>query len=140
MNVYLLILKLHNIVLQAAYMAKIRKEFIGNPDFLPEKVANASSAAEGLCRWILAMEIYDRVAKLVAPKKIKLAEAMADLAETMAALDLKRRELKKIEDRLESLKQQFREKTDSKAILEQQVSMLSTMLNGFVYCYDCDQL
>ena len=47
-------------------MAKIRKEYIPNPDFDPAKAANASSAAEGLCRWILAMEIYDRVAKVSA--------------------------------------------------------------------------
>lgn len=45
-------------------MTKIRKEYIANPDFDPAKVANASSAAEGLCKWILAMEIYDRVAKV----------------------------------------------------------------------------
>ena len=41
-------------------MGKIRKEYITNPDFDPAKVANASSAAEGLCKWVLAMEIYDR--------------------------------------------------------------------------------
>lgn len=45
-------------------MQKIRKEYITNPEFDPAKVANASSAAEGLCKWILAMEIYDRVAKV----------------------------------------------------------------------------
>src|SRR3989442_74604 len=51
-------------LLQAAYMAKIRKEFMTNPDFDPVKVGFASSAAEGLCRWVLAMEVYDRIAKV----------------------------------------------------------------------------
>ena len=46
-------------------MTKIRKEYCTNPDFDPNKVANASSAAEGLCKWVLAMEIYDRVAKVM---------------------------------------------------------------------------
>ncbi len=45
-------------------IAKIRKEYTSNPDFDPAKVANASSAAEGLCKWVCAMEIYDRVAKV----------------------------------------------------------------------------
>lgn len=45
-------------------MAKIRKEYIPNPDFDPQKVRTASSAAEGLCKWVQAMEIYDRVAKV----------------------------------------------------------------------------
>ncbi len=34
-----------------------------NPEFVPDKVKAASSAAEGLCKWVRAMEAYDRVAK-----------------------------------------------------------------------------
>lgn len=45
-------------------MQKIRSEYITNPDFDPSIVAKASSAAEGLCKWIKAMEVYDRVAKV----------------------------------------------------------------------------
>lgn len=45
-------------------MKKIRAEYIPNPEFDPVKVRTASSAAEGLCRWVQAMEIYDRVAKV----------------------------------------------------------------------------
>ena len=45
-------------------MKKIRTEYASNPEFDPVKVRTASSAAEGLCRWIKAMEIYDRVAKV----------------------------------------------------------------------------
>ena len=46
-------------------MKVIRTKYCTNPDFDPAKVAKASSAAEGLCKWILAMEIYDRVAKVL---------------------------------------------------------------------------
>ena len=46
-------------LLQPAVMAKIRKEYITNPDFVPEKIATVSSACEGLCRWVLAIEKYD---------------------------------------------------------------------------------
>jgi len=53
-----------NISLQVHIMSKIRKEYIPNPDFDPQKVRTASSAAEGLCKWVQAMEIYDRVAKV----------------------------------------------------------------------------
>ena len=45
-------------------MKKIRTEFSTNPEFDPAKVRTASSAAEGLCKWVQAMEIYDRVAKV----------------------------------------------------------------------------
>lgn len=50
---------------QVSVMSKIRSEYMTNPDFDPAKVAKASSAAEGLCKWIKAMEVYDRVAKVM---------------------------------------------------------------------------
>lgn len=44
-------------------MAKLRKEYIPHKDFKPNIVAKASSAAEGLCKWIIAMDMYDKVCK-----------------------------------------------------------------------------
>ena len=102
-------------------MAKIRKDYITNPDFDPAKVANASSAAEGLCKWILAMEIYDRVAKIVAPKKERMQLAEAELNKTLDQLKQKRLELKAVEERLQNLKQQFQEMIEKKEKLEFQV-------------------
>lgn len=40
-------------------MKKIRKQYIPNPDFDPEKVRTASTACEGLCKWVRAMDKYD---------------------------------------------------------------------------------
>lgn len=102
-------------------MSKIRAEYTPNPDFDPAKVLNASSAAEGLCKWILAMEIYDRVAKVVAPKKEKLAIADAQLARTMHELNQKREQLRTLEEKLENLKAKFREMTANKEKLEFEV-------------------
>ena len=102
-------------------MAWIRTELVTNPDFDPSKVANASSAAEGLCKWVLAMEIYDRVAKVVAPKKIRLKQAEEELSETMSQLNEKRAILKDVEEKLALLKKQFEEATDKKQKLEFQV-------------------
>ena len=113
-------------------MAKIRKEYISNPEFDATKVRSASSAAEGLCKWVCAMEIYDRVAKVVAPKKAKLVEAEDSLAETMGILESKRRELAEVEERLANLKSQFQEMTEKKEHLEFQVfTCIKGLLNGF---------
>ncbi|XP_060622080.2 dynein axonemal heavy chain 12 [Anolis sagrei] len=109
-------------------MQKIRSEYLTNPEFDPPKVAKASSAAEGLCKWIMAMEVYDRVTKVVAPKKARLAEAQQSLAQTMALLNQKRNELKAVEDRLEALQQTFAEKTEEKARLEFQVDLCAKKL------------
>ena len=113
-------------------MAKIRKEFVTNPEFDPVKVAKASLAAEGLCRWVLAMEIYDRVVKVVAPKKERLAQAESDLAVTMAQLKQKQAELKEIEDRLANLQQTVENKVEEKNRLEFQVKFLFHMFSNTV--------
>lgn len=42
----------------------IRDKYTSNPDFNPKVIASVSSAAEGLCSWVSAMDIYDRVAKV----------------------------------------------------------------------------
>lgn len=109
-------------------MAKIRKEYIGNPEFDPAKVANASSAAEGLTKWILAMEIYDRVAKVVAPKKEKLKQAEEELKVTMGLLNEKRAELAAVEKRLADLQATFTEMTEKKQNLEFQVDLCGKKL------------
>ncbi|XP_046502836.1 dynein axonemal heavy chain 12 isoform X9 [Equus quagga] len=109
-------------------MQKIRGEYLTNPEFDPPKIAKASSAAEGLCKWIMAMEVYDRVAKVVAPKKARLAEAQKSLAETMELLNQKREELAEVEHHLENLQRTFREKTEEKARLEDQVELCAKKL------------
>lgn len=45
-------------------MQKIRTEYLTNPEFDPQVVAKASSAAEGLCKWIKGMEVFHRVSKV----------------------------------------------------------------------------
>lgn len=67
------------------------------------------------------MEIYDRVAKVVAPKKAKLKEAEEQLSETMALLNTKRAELKAVQDRLSNLQNTFQEMVEKKKNLEFQV-------------------
>lgn len=70
--------------------------YIPNPEFDPVVIKNASTACEGLCRWVKAMDIYDKVAKVVAPKKIKLAGAESELAVQMDKLNEKRAQLKEV--------------------------------------------
>lgn len=71
-------------------MKKIRKDFIPNTEFQPHIVAKASSAAEGLCKWIIAIDMYDEVAKAVAPKQARLYAAKELLKETKRFLAEKR--------------------------------------------------
>ena len=67
-----------------------------NPEFDPSIVKNASKACEGLCKWVRALDVYDRVIKVVAPKKLKLAEAEAELGAQMHKLNTKRKQLQDV--------------------------------------------
>ena len=64
-----------------------------DPEFEPSNVRSKSGAAGGLCTWVHAMCNYERVARVVAPKRAKLAQAQAELAAAMEVLVEKRAEL-----------------------------------------------
>ena len=63
-----------------------------------------STACEGLCKWVHAIEVYDRVIKIVSPKKAKLAEAETELARQMDKLNEKRAQLQQVTDKLQARK------------------------------------
>ncbi|CAK9112546.1 Dynein axonemal heavy chain 1 (Axonemal beta dynein heavy chain 1) (Ciliary dynein heavy chain 1) (Heat shock regulated protein 1) (HSRF-1) (hDHC7) [Durusdinium trenchii] len=71
------------------------------------EVQKSSTAAWGLCMWVRAMETYDRVAKVVAPKKDSLAEAEAAYQGVMGKLQEKRAELQKVMDELTALNEKL---------------------------------
>ncbi|KAI1899406.1 hypothetical protein AGOR_G00061450 [Albula goreensis] len=109
-------------------MAIIRKKYITDPDFVPEKIRTASTAAEGLCKWVRAMDSYDNVAKVVAPKKEKLAQAEAELSVAMESLHKKQAALKEVQDKLAKLEETLEANKNKKADLENQVDLCSKKL------------
>ncbi|KAI3358460.1 hypothetical protein L3Q82_014895 [Scortum barcoo] len=112
----------------APYIKKIRDKFIDNPEFQPSVIKNVSSACEGLCKWVRAMEVYERVAKVVAPKKERLKLAQDELGIQMEMLAVKRAELKKVEDRLQSLNDDLDAMVKKKKELEDNIELCSQKL------------
>ncbi|GMH33280.1 hypothetical protein BSKO_01114 [Bryopsis sp. KO-2023] len=106
---------------------KIRP-YVNNPEFEPSKILQASKAAYGLCCWVRAMEAYDRVAKLVGPKKQKLGEAEQELEVVMSALRTKQAELQEVLDKLAALDADLQEKKAKKARLEAEVELCTVKL------------
>nr|XP_055071765.1 dynein axonemal heavy chain 7 [Misgurnus anguillicaudatus] len=112
-----------------AYISIIRNKYITNPDFVPEKIRLASTAAEGLCKWVCAMESYDKVAKVVTPKKEKLALAEQELKVAMAGLQKKQAALKEVQDKLFKLQETLEANKNKKVDLENQVELCSKKLD-----------
>lgn len=57
----------------------------------------------GLCKWVIAISKYDKVAKVVAPKKARLAIAEGEYTVAIQALEVKRNQLKEVQDKLKKL-------------------------------------
>ncbi|KAI4897350.1 hypothetical protein NFI96_018346 [Prochilodus magdalenae] len=112
-----------------AYMTIIRNRYITNPDFVPEKIRTASMAAEGLCKWVCAMDSYDRVAKVVAPKKEKLAQAEGELKVAMESLQKKQAALKEVQEKLAKLQETLEANKNKKVDLENQCSTIGRRLH-----------
>ena len=72
---------------------------------------------------------FDRVAKVVAPKKEKLKKANADLAEAMASLEKKRASLREVQDKLSKLQETLEANKAKKAELENQVDLCTKKLD-----------
>ncbi|XP_046326217.1 dynein axonemal heavy chain 3-like [Haliotis rufescens] len=108
---------------------KIREKYMSNPDFDPTLIKNASTACEGLCRWVRAMDTYDRVAKVVAPKKEKLAQAESELSVQMDKLNEKRGQLQAVTDKLQALNDEFEAMTQKKKELEDNIDLCSKKLD-----------
>ncbi|XP_049782826.1 dynein axonemal heavy chain 7-like [Schistocerca cancellata] len=109
-------------------MKKIRTEYLPNKDFKPHIVAKASSAAEGLCKWVMAMDMYDAVKKEVAPKKAKLQVAEREYNATVALLEEKRAQVRKLEEQLAELNAKLNEANQRKKVLENEVAASTNKL------------
>lgn len=97
--------------------------------FDPSVIKTVSTACEGLCKWVRAMEVYDRVIKIVAPKKAKLAEAEGELELQMRTLNEKRAQLQEVSDKLQALNDEFAAMTKQKKELEDSIELCSQKLD-----------
>ncbi|XP_017769725.1 PREDICTED: dynein heavy chain 7, axonemal-like [Nicrophorus vespilloides] len=84
-------------------MQKLSEKILCDENFDPEKIKYVSTACEGLCKWTIAISKYDKVAKVVAPKKIALAAAESDFQKCMAELEIKRAQLRAARERVANL-------------------------------------
>uniref|UniRef100_A0A4W6EXC9 Dynein axonemal heavy chain 11 n=1 Tax=Lates calcarifer TaxID=8187 RepID=A0A4W6EXC9_LATCA len=71
----------------------VRDEYLSDPEFNPEFVRQKSSAAAGLCAWVINIVRFHEVFCEVEMKRMCLAQANADLAEAAEKLEAIRKKL-----------------------------------------------
>jgi dynein heavy chain len=109
-------------------IARIREKYTSNEDFTPEKAANASAAAEGLCKWVCAMDEYEKVSRLVKPKQEALAEAQGEYDVLMTGLRETQAELRELVDKLEGMERELEQNTKKKNQLSDDVDLCTVKL------------
>lgn len=80
-------------------------------DFDPEKVGQVSLAAKSLCMWVIAIEKYGKVWRVVGPKKARLDETLESLKKKQTELAELQLKLKELQEFLNKLKKEHEEKT-----------------------------
>ncbi|KEG09899.1 dynein heavy chain [Trypanosoma grayi] len=105
------------------------QKYINNPDFQPEEVAKSSKACKSLSMWVLAINNYYEVVKVVAPKRERLAQAEAKLAVATNTLREAQDRLKGIENEINALKRTMQENIEKKEKLEKDIELTKVRLN-----------
>ncbi|KAJ8614220.1 hypothetical protein CTAYLR_001132 [Chrysophaeum taylorii] len=109
-------------------ISTLRDKYMTQDNFTPDAAAKASSAASGLCRWCYAMSTYDRVAKVVGPKKQALSKAQDALEVTMSNLAKKKASLEETRDALAALQSKLEASKKKKEELAAQVDLCAAKL------------
>uniref|UniRef100_A0A8R1HK89 MT domain-containing protein n=1 Tax=Caenorhabditis japonica TaxID=281687 RepID=A0A8R1HK89_CAEJA len=102
-------------------MKLIRDKYLSKEEFSPENVKQCSLAAEGLCRWVLAIDMYNQISKVVEPKRERLRKAEMLVKQHLKQLEVKRKALLKVTDKLQGLSDQFSQMCQKKQELESQI-------------------
>ncbi|XP_043277760.1 dynein axonemal heavy chain 2 [Venturia canescens] len=107
---------------------KTIRKYTSNPEFDPIKVGVVSIAAKSLCMWVIAMEQYGKLYKIVAPKREKLEAALKSLRQKEEELTEAVAQLQKLHEELERLQQMYDAKMKEKEDLIRLAELLKLKL------------
>ncbi|KAH9487912.1 hypothetical protein Btru_067436 [Bulinus truncatus] len=97
------------------------KKFVYDPSFVPEVIAQASSAAASICSWIHAVYAYSIIQRKMKPRMKDLMEAENKLTKAQAQLGQYRVEAQQIKTNLEQYISQHKEAIKISKAIEKQI-------------------
>ena len=93
---------------------KAVQPYLDDPEFDPEFIRAKSSAAAGMCAWVINIVQFYRIFCDVEPKRNALAQANADLAAAQEKLSGIKAKIKELDDNLQTLTDEFTMATNEK--------------------------
>nr|XP_020468391.1 dynein heavy chain 11, axonemal-like isoform X3 [Monopterus albus] len=100
----------------------VKREYLTNPEFHPDLVRTKSTAAAGLCAWIINIVRYYEIYCEVIPKRDALSQANAELEMATSKLLAVKKKLVDLDASLQSLTAQFERATAEKISCQEEVA------------------
>lgn len=95
-------------------VAQCEKDFLSLPGFTPENIKSKSSAAAGLCAWVINICKYWHIYQVVAPKRASLEAANQKLATANAKLTGIRSRVAELQEKVTKLEEGLMGATEEK--------------------------
>ncbi|KAL2098859.1 hypothetical protein ACEWY4_005339 [Coilia grayii] len=93
------------------------RRYSKDPEFTPENVGRVSTACRSMCQWVLALDNYHDVLKIIEPKQKKVRVAEEALAKAKWNLKEKEKNLSRIEQHQASLQERYNASVEEKVEL-----------------------
>ena len=110
----------------------IREKYLSNSDMNPDKFKSSLPAidnvAHALYGWIVSVDMYERVARSIAPKRESLAKAEGEHQEAVEKCNEGKMQLKAAQEKLKAISLSLQQKKERKAELENDVDLCSRKL------------
>ena len=110
----------------------VREKYLHNPDVNPENVKGTNPSVEvvatAIYHWICALESYDEVLKMKAPKKEQLVKATAEYQKALEIQNEKSASLKAVQARMRDMNESLIEKKHQKSEYENEVDQCTRKL------------
>ncbi|XP_051263753.1 dynein axonemal heavy chain 11 isoform X2 [Dicentrarchus labrax] len=101
----------------------VKQEYLRNPEFHPDLVRTKSTAAAGLCAWIINIVRYYEIYCEVIPKRHALSQANAELETATAKLLAVQKKLVDLDASLQSLTAQYEMAIAEKISCQEEVTL-----------------
>ncbi|XP_030378328.1 dynein heavy chain 6, axonemal [Scaptodrosophila lebanonensis] len=105
------------------------KKYIDHKDFVPAKFEKVSKVAKSVSMWVIAMDKFSKVYKVVEPKIKRKEAAEAELKEVMVVLRQKQKELAAVEAKIQLLKDSLDEKQREFQVIQDNVDLTYGRIN-----------